>query len=104
SELPPTRNEACRGIRASRRVGWMALAAFALVAWAAATPTERVRATVDEIVGILREDADREEKWQRIGAIIDARFDFQSMSQSVLARNWKAATKEEKRQFVEFFS
>ncbi len=78
---------------------------WALLVHAAATPTERVRATVDEIIAILKDPpGDREQKWQRIGGIIDARFDFRSMSQSVLATNWKAASREEKRQFVEFFS
>jgi len=75
------------------------------MALAAQTPTQRVEQTIDAIVKVLHADGtDREEKWRQIGAIIDEGFDFQSMSQSVLARNWQAATKEEKRQFVEFFS
>ena len=36
--------------------------------------------------------------------MIDAGFDFRSMSQSILATNWQVASVEEKRQFVEFFS
>ncbi|MGE3772556.1 MAG: phospholipid-binding protein MlaC [Gammaproteobacteria bacterium] len=88
-----------------------ALCAFALLAAgfvavaAAQTPTQRVESTIASIIEVLHaEGASREEKWQRIGAIIDGGFDFRSMSQSVLARNWRAASKEEKRQFVEFFS
>jgi len=72
---------------------------------AAPTPTQRVEQTVSAIVEVLQqEDAGRTEKWRKIGIIINEGFDFRSMSQSVLARNWQAATKEEKRQFVEFFS
>lgn len=69
------------------------------------SPTQTVRETVDRIISILQQKGDsREEVWAQIGQIIDARFDFRSMSQSVLATNWQAASKEEKRQFVEFFS
>lgn len=79
------------------------MAAFG--ALAAQTPTQRVQETIDAIIKILKEDGPpRHVKWQQIGTIIDSRFDFRSMSQSVLARNWQEATKEEKRQFVEFFS
>lgn len=83
----------------------LGLGLIGAAAWAAANPTERVRATVDEIIAILKDPAwTRQERWARIGDIIDARFDFRSMSQSVLATNWRASSKEEKRQFVEFFS
>jgi phospholipid transport system substrate-binding protein len=69
------------------------------------TPTEAVREAIGEVLKILKNETyDREERWTEIGKIIDARFDFRSMSQSVLASNWQEATPEEKRQFVEFFS
>lgn len=72
---------------------------------AAGSPTARVRETIDQIIGILHQQGiPREETWQRVGAVINDRFDFRSMSQSVLATNWQAASREEKRQFVEFFS
>ncbi len=72
---------------------------------AAMSPTETVREAVDEITQILKDSSlAREEKWQRVGVIIDKRFDFRSMSQSVLATNWQRATAEEKRRFVEYFS
>ena len=72
---------------------------------AALTPTERVQDAVNDIVGILKtEDLNREARWERIGVIINKTFDFQAMSQSVLATNWKKASPEEKRNFVEFFS
>jgi phospholipid transport system substrate-binding protein len=70
------------------------------------TPTETVQAAISEVLAILKEHqgADREQRWQAIGRVINAKFDFRSMSQSVLARSWRAATPEEKRQFVEYFS
>lgn len=69
------------------------------------SPTEQVRATVDGILLILQDGTlTRETRWERIGALIQSRFDFESMSQRVLSTNWKKATREERRQFVEFFS
>jgi phospholipid transport system substrate-binding protein len=57
------------------------------------------------VVEILRKEGlTREQRWREIGRIINKSFDFRSMSQSVLATNWREATAEEKRQFVEYFS
>ena len=76
-----------------------------LTVTAAVTPTERVREAISEILTVLKnEDLDRDARWREVGRVIDAGFDFRSMSQSILATNWQAATKEEKRRFVEYFS
>ena len=70
-----------------------------------AGPTDRVRDAISEILTILKDDGSgREAKWSKVGQVIDSGFDFRSMSQSVLATNWRTATTEEKRQFVEYFS
>jgi phospholipid transport system substrate-binding protein len=75
------------------------------MAQAASGPTDRVRESVTEILSVLKDSSlDRDARWLHIGRIIDGGFDFRSMSQSILATNWRTATKEEKRQFVEFFS
>ena len=96
-----------------RSVARAALAGFAItlmcalagVAAAGMTPTERVREAIDQIIVILKDGTlDRDAQWAQIGTIIDGRFDFRSMSQSVLATNWRKATPDEKRRFVEFFS
>ncbi|MEX2480781.1 MAG: ABC transporter substrate-binding protein [Gammaproteobacteria bacterium] len=71
----------------------------------AASPTATVEEAIGQVLKILKNESfDREQRWQEIGRIIDARFDFRSMSQSVLATSWRTATTEEKRQFVDFFS
>jgi len=87
-------------------LSWVAvLAVAANLSAAALTPTATVQQAVDAVLAVLKNaDLNREQRWQEIGRIIDARFDFRSMSQSVLATNWREATKEEKRQFVEYFS
>jgi len=69
------------------------------------TPLGRVQDSVDKVVAVLRDPSvSGEERWRRIAPIIDDSFDFQSMSQSVLAAHWKSASHEERRQFTEFFS
>lgn len=69
------------------------------------TPTERVKEAVDEVIAVLKnESLNREQRWERIGVVINRAFDFQTMSQSVLATNWQKATPSEKKRFVAFFS
>ncbi len=68
-------------------------------------PTSRVKDSVDKVISVLKDKSlDRETRWNRIGVVINDSFDFRSMSQSVLATNWKKATPEERKRFVEFFS
>ena len=91
------------------RAPWLALlfcAAMAVSGQAmAVTPKVTVKRAVDEIIKILKtEGLGTEDRWQRIGYVIDRNFDFRSMSQSVLATQWQKATPEEKRRFVEYFS
>ena len=72
---------------------------------AASTPTETVKVAIDQVIaGLQGHSLEREQRWASIGRIINDRFDFRSMSQSVLATSWQEATTEEKRQFVEYFS
>ena len=69
------------------------------------TPMGRVKDSVGKVITILKDKTnDREARWQKIAAVIDDGFDFRSMSQSVLATNWKKATPEERSRFTEFFS
>jgi phospholipid transport system substrate-binding protein len=90
------------------RIWWCTIVIFLLAsgtAQATSSPTDRVRESVTEILSVLKDQSlDRDARWLRIGQVIDSGFDFRSMSQSILATNWRMATKEEKRQFVEFFS
>lgn len=69
------------------------------------TPMGRVKDSVGRVISILQDKSlDREAGWQKIAEVIDDGFDFRSMSQSVLATNWKKATPEERSRFTEFFS
>lgn len=68
-------------------------------------PQQQVKETVDRVVIILRDDAlDWDTKERMVKGIVRERFDFRSMSQSVLATNWKKASPAERERFVEYFS
>ena len=101
---------ACRARRvpAARLFAVFTIVAMAIVTvevTAMETPTARVRAAVSEVVSVLRDDTlSRAERWERIGQVINRSFDFHTMSQSVLATNWKKASPSEQRRFIEFFS
>ncbi len=69
------------------------------------TPMGRVKDTTDRVISILKDDSlDREARWDKIATLIYEGFDFRSMSQSMLATQWRRATEEERKKFTEFFS
>lgn len=71
----------------------------------AATPTDKIRATVDGILNTLKQaDISREQRREKIRGMIYERFHFGAMSQRAMATNWKKVTDEERRRFVELFS
>jgi len=83
---------------------WL-LSVCSVYAVGSATPTERVRGAITEILSVLKnKNLDSDAKWIEVGRVIAEGFDFRSMSQSILATNWRTATPEEKRRFVVFFS
>ena len=89
----------------------LATVAFALltVAWtapaaAAAGPLEEVRSTLDAIIEVLKQDIPSEDKKAKISTMIRESFDLRTMSQGILATNWKKASEEERRRFQELFS
>ncbi len=68
-------------------------------------PTQRVRQGIERVLSIVQDKTlTQEQRYEQIRAIVDKHFDFRSMSQSVLATNWKKASPEERRRFVDFFS
>jgi phospholipid transport system substrate-binding protein len=83
----------------------LAVMLFPLFSAAAPGPLEEVQTTVDSIIALLkRDDLSREERQEKVGALVRERFDFRTMSQGVLATNWKKATDAEKKQFMDLFS
>ncbi len=83
----------------------LSLISVAVFAEDLSSPTGRVKDSVNKVLTVLKDKSiDRETRWDKIGIVINDSFDFRSMSQSVLATNWKKATPEERQQFVVFFS
>jgi phospholipid transport system substrate-binding protein len=71
----------------------------------AGEPTETLRGTIDQVLSILRDDGlEVEAKREQIRDVINKRFDYQAMSQSTLAQNWRTASTEQKRRFVELYA
>ncbi len=84
---------------------FLSLLSVAVIAADLSTPTGRVKDSVQKVITILKDKSfKRETRWDKIGVVINDSFDFRSMSQSVLATNWKKASPEERQQFVVFFS
>ncbi len=75
------------------------------MAVAGQTPTEQVKATVDAVLELLRDQSlEQQTRRDKLRDLIKARFDFRAMAQRALATSWKKATKEEQDRFVDLFS
>jgi len=82
-----------------------ALGAVFNTAQAEVGPMAQVKATVDRVLIILRDNSvDWNTKETMVKEIVREGFDFRSMSQSVLATNWQSATPAERERFVDYFS
>lgn len=66
------------------------------------TPTEQVKATVDDVLRILREHPPSED--EQLERVIGRRFNFPDMAQRSLALHWRNLTDTERQQFVEAFT
>lgn len=85
---------------------WLLLATLAIgrPAVAAESPREVIEKTADAVVAVLADSAlTAEQKRQRVEDIASRRFDFETVSRLVLARNWKRLTPEQQQRFVEEF-
>lgn len=71
---------------------------------AASKPTDVLRTTMDAVIAVLQQDIPKESKRAKVSALVRERFDFRTMSQGVLATNWKKTNEDEKRRFIELFT
>jgi phospholipid transport system substrate-binding protein len=70
-----------------------------------ATPMARVKHAVGQVVAVLRQrTGTRDERWAQIAVVVQDNFDFDDMSQRVLATQWRRATPEERRKFSDYFA
>jgi ABC-type transporter MlaC component len=75
----------------------------------AGSPTEQVRATVDQVLTIVRSPnpkskAQLDEQRAKLIEVIYPRFDFPEMAKRSLGPNWPRRTPEEQREFVGIFA
>ena len=72
---------------------------------AAPTPTEKVKATVEAVLEVLRDKTlDQETRRSSIRNHVSARFDYREMSKRTLAKNWGKATDGQQDRFIDLFS
>ncbi len=75
-----------------------------LPAAATVTPSERVKETVDGVLAVLQNpDLSSEQRRDQVRDIVRQRFDYESMSQVILATNWRTATPAQREQFITLF-
>jgi phospholipid transport system substrate-binding protein len=105
--------------KATRMIRWSRLATVGLlylffcivlpVPSRAGSPTEQVRATVDQVLTIVRSPnpkskAQIEAQRAQLLEVIHPRFDFTEMAKRSLGPNWARRTSEEQREFVKIFT
>lgn len=72
---------------------------------AAVTASDEVRTTVDSVLSVLKEkNTSATERRTKIRDLVRSRFDFELMSQSTLGQQWRKASPEEKKTFIELYS
>jgi phospholipid transport system substrate-binding protein len=60
-----------------------------------------IQETADQVLAVLKDESlTKDQKLRRIEDIAYARFDFETMSRLVLARNWSKLTPDQQREFV----
>ncbi|MDH4301608.1 MAG: ABC transporter substrate-binding protein [Nitrospira sp.] len=99
--------------RASFRWGAIAFLAVVVVGLSvvpgyAGAPTEAMKATVDEVLRIVRDQdlkqkGKADERRQQLEKVVEARFDYTEMSRRALGAPWKQLTDQQKQEFVDLF-
>ena len=78
------------------------------VAWGTGTPTQAVKATIDQVLSVLGDEALKDpsratERLEKLVDIISQRFDYEEMAKRTLAAEWKKISSKEQQEFVELF-
>lgn len=94
--------------RAPWRIGWVSPVLVLLVvarpAAAGESPREVIQKATDDVLAVLADSSlTPQQKRDRIENIAVGRFDFETVSRLVLARNWKRLTPEQQQRFMTEF-
>jgi phospholipid transport system substrate-binding protein len=77
---------------------------FSFSASAKVTPSERIKETVNEVLTVLQDSSlDKQDRRDRVKQIVRKRFDYESMSQVILGKNWRKSTASQREQFITLF-
>ncbi|MEW8088020.1 MAG: ABC transporter substrate-binding protein [Candidatus Thiodiazotropha endolucinida] len=77
---------------------------FSLSASANVTPSERIKETINQVLTVLKDQSlGRQDRRDQVKEIVRKRFDYESMSQVILAANWRKASKPQRDQFITLF-
>ncbi len=73
------------------------------------SPKAALSTTIDSILALLRDKAlsgpeKKDERREKIRALLNERFDFAEMGKRSLAKHWRKRTDDEKKEFVSIFS
>jgi phospholipid transport system substrate-binding protein len=79
------------------------------VIWAASSPLEVIRAATQQATAVLenpayKDEAHRQERIEKVWAVIEPYFDLRELSQRTLGVHWRERTPEEQREFVKLFT
>ncbi|MBI3249206.1 MAG: ABC transporter substrate-binding protein [Deltaproteobacteria bacterium] len=82
---------------------------FSAVAWAAESPMEAIRRTVEQATHILQDPANQgREKFQeriaKVRSIVEPQFDVQEISKRTLGTYWQERTDQERKEFMTVFT
>jgi phospholipid transport system substrate-binding protein len=82
---------------------------FSYSAQAAEGPADQLKSTIDKVLDVLKDpnlqgDAKREERLQKLKAIIEPQFDFTEMAKQSLGAEWRKRTPAEQAEFVKLFT
>jgi phospholipid transport system substrate-binding protein len=74
----------------------------------AGPPTDQIKATVDNAVGLLRESQNKsgatKDRRDQLREILFTRFDFSEMARRALGAHWRRRTATEQQEFVQLFT
>jgi len=74
----------------------------------AGAPTDQIKATVDNAVGLLRDSRDKaiasQDRRDQLRQILFTRFDFSEMARRALGAHWRRRSAAEQQEFVQLFT
>ena len=69
----------------------------------AASPLQTVETKVNQLLDVLKSNANKTQKESRIRNLADEFFDFELLSKLTLSRNWQKLNSEQKKEFIKLY-